>query len=496
MPDPQQKTGQASLSDIVQNNGPQGGQASFSDIVQQPTPPDPTPEKPGFFSRTAESLGVPRSMDELKSMLPDTQDLMMAGGNPGYALAGKMVRSYGSNLKNQFNKGVAETGEAAQNIKEGGPKIANAKKALAAGTDFALRGVLSPVGGNVVANMGQDAFEGNVPAMGGDIVGAVTNALLAKGASGPSAETSANRLAWATKGEQPHILNTMNDVKQAAQLRGKPLNTVGDYLQGIRDAKYDMNTQSGIAMQPIGERTYIPFDVSENIKTLREPWMDVHPDGAAVKQKILDAALPFESKEWTYRQLDNYRTKLQQDLASYYKKGGNERYNELKTDPQTAIDRRIVNAIQDLVYPQMDAAAGKPTGYFAAMKQRQSNLINLEQQVGDTLDKLSQKTAEIKGGPRFGTENASVYQSGFKEPGFSFHKVQNIIRKPNPLKSADTYVGKAFAGGSPTANAAIYSLPIRYLLQGSQSPFGADNSATEAGNLNQAKQQANAIVGQ
>jgi hypothetical protein len=36
MPDPQQKTGQASLSDIVQNNGPQGGQASFNDIIQRP----------------------------------------------------------------------------------------------------------------------------------------------------------------------------------------------------------------------------------------------------------------------------------------------------------------------------------------------------------------------------------------------------------------------------------------------------------------------------
>jgi hypothetical protein len=496
MPDPQQRTGQASLSDIVQNNGPQGGQASFSDIVQQPTPPDATPEKPGFFSRTAESLGVPRSMDELKSMLPDTQDLAMAGGNPGYALAGKMVRSYGSNLKNQFKKGVAETGEAAQNIKEGGPKIANAKKALAAGTDFALRGVLPPVGGNVVANMGQDSFEGNVPAMGGDIVGAVTNALLAKGAAGPSAESSANKLAWATKGDQTHILNTLNDVKQSAQLRGKPIQTVGDYLEAIKSAKNDMNTQSGLAMQPIRQMKTVPVDIAYRIKSRITPDMDMTAEGQQMKQQLLNAANDFETKEWTYEQLDALRTRLQQNLSAYYKKGGTARYSEMKTDPGTMVDREIVDGIRDITYPQMDAALGKPTGYFDSLKRRQSNLINLEEQVGNTLDKLSQKTAEIKGGPRFGTENASVYQSGFKEPGFSFHKVQNIIRKPNPLKSADTYVGKAFAGGSPTANAAIYSLPIRYLLQGSQSPFGADNSATEAGNLNQAKQQANAIVGQ
>jgi hypothetical protein len=497
MTDPQQKTGQASLSDIVQNNGPsQGGQASFDDIVQQPTQPDSTPEKPGLFSRTAESLGIPRSMDELKGMLPDRQDWMLSGGNPVNAVGSKMVRSYGTNLKNEAQKGLQEVSDARQNIKEGGPKIANVKKQLAAGTDFALRGVLNPVGGNVVANMGQDAFDENIPAMGGDIVGAVTNALLMKGAHGPSPETSANRLAWATKGEQPHILNTLSDVKNASQVRGKPIQTVGDYLDAIKAAKNDMNTQSGLAMQPIRQMTTVPIDIADRIKSRITPDMDMTPQGRAMKQQLLNAANDFETKPWTYEQLDGLRTRLQQELSAYYKKGGVGRYSDMKTDPGTMIDREIVDGVRDLVYPQMDAAVGKPTGYFDALKQKQSNLINLEQQVGDTLQALTQKTAEIRGGPRFGTENASVYQSGFKEPGFSFHKVQNIVKKPNPIGRADAYVGKAFAGGSPTASMAIYSLPIRYLLQGSQSPFGADNSATEAGNLKQAKDQANAIVGQ
>jgi hypothetical protein len=498
--DPQAKgKGQYSLADIAQGNQPSTGQFSVNDIIQAPVDQSqPAPEKPGFFSRTAESLGIPKSIGEAKAMLPDMEDLARGGGNPVGAVASKMVRSYGSNLKNQFQKGVAEAVESAQNVKEGGPKIPNIKKTLAAGTDFALRGVLPPVGGNVVANMGQDSFDQNYPAMGGDIVGAVTNALLAKGAAGPSAETSANRLAWATKGEQPHILNTLNDVKQSAQLRGKPINTVGDYLESIKSAKNDMNTQAGIAMQPIAGQKIIPVDIAMRIKSLIKPWMDRTPEGLAMKQKIMDAALPFESQEWTYRDLDSLRTdQINPALSSYYKKGpGMDRYTDLKGDPSVAIDQEIVHGIQDAVYPQMDAALGKPTGYIKAMKQRQSNLMQLESEVGDTLQKLSQKTAEIKGGPRFGTENASVYQSGFKEPGFSFHKVQNIIHKPNPLKSANTYVGKAFAGGSPTASAAVYSLPVRYLLTGNESPFGADNPATEAGNLNQAKQQANAIVGQ
>jgi hypothetical protein len=493
---PQEKTGQASLSDIVQNNGPQGGQASLNDIIQSPPQQaQPAPEKPGFFSRTAESLGIPRSMDELKAAIPSPQQSMMG---PVNVLVAKMAQSYGHNLKDQFQKGVAETQEATQNVKEGGPKIANIKKTLAAGTDFALKGVMSPFGGNIVSNVGQDTFDKNYPALAGDVVGAVTNALLAKAGSSPSAETSANRLAWATKGEQPHILNTLNDVKQSAQLRGKPINTVGDYLDSIKSAKNDMNTQAGIAMQPIAGQKIIPVDIAMRVKSLIKPWMDRTPEGLAMKQKIMDAALPFESQEWTYRDLDSLRTdQINPALNSYYKKGpGMDRYTDLKGDPSVAIDQEIVHGIQDAVYPQMDAALGKPTGYIKALKQRQSNLMQLESEVGDTLQKLTQKTAEIKGGPRFGTENASVYQSGFKEPGFSFHKVQNIIHKPNPLKSANTYVGKAFAEGSPTANAAIYTLPIRYLLQGSDSPYGADNPATEAGNLNQAKQQANAIVGQ
>jgi hypothetical protein len=484
---PQEKTGQASLSDIVQNNGPsQGGQASFNDIVQQPTQPDVAPEKSGFFSRAAESLGVPRSMDELRGMLPAPKDMQLGPMGAAQSFAKKIVTDYGSNLKNRFKQGIAETRDAQQNVKEGGPVIPNIKKTLAAGTDFALRGVLPPVGGNTVANMGQDTFDQNYPAMGGDIVGAVTNALLAKAGSGPSAETSANKLAWATKGEQPQILNTLNDVKQSAQLRGKPIQTVGDYLDAIKSAKNDMNTQSGLAMQPIAGQKIIPVDIAQRIKSLIRPWMDRTPEGLAMKQKIMDAALPFESQEWTYRDLDSLRTdQINPALNSYYKKGpGLDRYTDLKGDPSVAIDQEIVHGIQDAVYPQMDAAVGKPTGYFKALKQRQSNLMQLESEVGDTLQKLTQKTAEIKGGPRFGTENASVYQSGFKEPGFSFHKVQNIIKKPNPLKSANTYVGKAFANGSPTANAAIYTLPIRYLLQG------------QVQNPNDAKQQVGEIVGQ
>jgi hypothetical protein len=362
MPDPQKQTGQASLSDIVQNNGPSSsgssGSASFNDIVQNPAPADDQPEKPGLFSRFAETVGIPRSVAEVKAMMPSLPDLAAAGGNPIQAFGQKMGRDYATNLGRQAKSSFNEAKEAQQNISEGGPKVANIKKQLAAGTDFALRGVLPPVGGNAVANVGQDSFDKNYPAMAGDALGAVTLALLGKGAEGPSAETSANRLAWSTGGEQPHILNTLNDVKSSAKLRGKPIESVGDYLDAIKSAKEDMNTQSGIAMQPIAEQSYIPVDVAQRIKSLIQPWMDVAPEGAVIKQKIMDAALPFESKEWTYRQMDGYRTKLQQDLSSYYKKGGVDRYQELKTDPQTAIDRQIVDGIQDIVYPKMDAALG------------------------------------------------------------------------------------------------------------------------------------------
>jgi hypothetical protein len=479
MGDPQSKSGVASLSDIVQNNGPsQGGNvASFSDVVQGNTPSTPAPSQPGVFRRWAEAVGVPTSVDEAKAMLPNAEDFIKGGLNPVNAVAGKMVRAYGSNLKNQAQKGIAEAQEAQQNVKEGGPIVPNIKKTLAAGTDFALRGVAAPVGGNAVANMGQDVFDKNTSGAIGDVLGAVTNALLMKGAEGPSPKTSVNRLAFSTKGDIGQIASTLNDVKQAAVTRGKPLgssSTVGDYLQSIKDAKADMNTQAGIALKPIANVKYIPVDVAQHIKSLIQPWMDVAGEGPAIKQKIMDAALPFESKEWTYGQLDGYRTKLQQDLGSYYRKGANERYAELKTDPGTAIDRQIVDAIQDIVYPQMDAQLGKPTGYTAAMKQRQSNLIKLEQSVGDQLQTLQQKTSEIKGGPRLG-ENVSLYQSSHTgPPGMSIHKLQNVVKKPNPMAVADKYTGKAFSTGSPTAQTAVYSLPIRYLLQLPQNPTPGD----------------------
>ncbi len=422
----------------------------------------PEPKTPGFFKRLAQGVGVPSSMEEAKGMLPQSKlETFEALTDPAAMIADRAV----ANIGREGAKAGKEILEAGQNIKAGQPVGQNIGKAGAAGTEFLLKGLFGPVGGGAVYAFGEDVHSGNYTGAAGSTLAVLINGLLLKGARKPAEGVRTNKIAFAA--DVPESMNAAKDLKAVLPdldkaATGKAPQTVGELLQTVKQAKNQMNTESGLAMQTLRGKEFVPTGIADSIKSRITSDMTMRPEGRQMQSALMKAAKDFE-KPWSYEQLDAARMRAQQRLRAYYKKGTSGQYADTKTDTSVIVDKEIARGVQEIVYPAMDQAAGKPSGYFGNLKRRQGTLIQLEEAVDDQVKSLATRTAKIKGSPRFSSENVSAYGHPASTPGLSIHKLQNVIVRPNPAAAANRAVARSFSG-RPIPTAAIWSLPVRELL--------------------------------
>ncbi len=420
-------------------------------------PASMTPKGPsGFFGRLAESLGVPTSKKELQAMQPDAAEGIL--GPP--MTAGRMAVSYGKGLYQGAKKAGGEIIEAQRNVSEGGPLIPNLKKAAYATENFVVGDMAAPVGGRTVQNFGEDVARKNYSGAAGGAVGTVINALLLKGASKPTGEMAANKFAFAAD-----LKTGIEDAQQVLPDIQRHLPTanptVQDTVTAINKAKDGMNTEAGIAMQPIAGKEFVPTEISDRIKSHITPDMAKAIDGNAVAGMFKKFATQFE-KPWTFKELDALRMRWWAEIKGFEEMAPADKTAYAKAHPEVAAMAEAVDAIRDIVYPAMDRATGKPEGYFANLKGRQSTLIHLQKVLEKRVDTLTTMTKKIHGAPRLSQENVSIYGTQ-RHTGFSAHRLQNIIKKPNPLGEANAAMSRAFTG-RPIPKALLYSLPVRTLL--------------------------------
>lgn len=423
--------------------------------------PPPRPESaPGFFKRTAQGVGLPTSKQELEAMKPSTAEQVLGPG----ATVAKLAYRYGENVFNQGREALGEIQAAGKNIKEGGPLLANWGKGYAAGADFLFKGLLAPVGGGSLMAWGEDIAAKNWSGAAGDAVAALINAWTLKASRPLAAEGKVSKVAFAANLKRgiEDVKTVLPDIERAS--KGAPPKTVKGLLDTVNQAKRDMNTEAGLAMQPIRGFKFVPTQIADFIKNRITPDMIQTAEGRSQMKMFLAKAKDFE-KPWTYEQLDALRMRLGSELSGYWKMNAAEKTAYLKAHPSVAADVEIVNGIQEIVYPAMDRAAGKPTGYFASLKQRQSTLIDLQKNLQDQVDTLGTKSAAIKGSPRFGSENVSMYMAGTgaPHPGFSLHRIHRALFREDPLGTANKAVSRAYTG-LPTAKAYVSSYPVRQLF--------------------------------
>jgi hypothetical protein len=138
-----------------------------------PPPPGFTPEKaeqPGFWQRLGESIGLPTGAElEQHGHAVQEHPIQSAIEADPTVSAAKGLYDYGKRVLTGSGEASKEVGEAARNIKEGGPVLPNVGKAGYAEVNNAL-GAL-PFVGEPAQKVGQDVSTGNYKGAAGGATG-------------------------------------------------------------------------------------------------------------------------------------------------------------------------------------------------------------------------------------------------------------------------------------------------------------------------------------
>jgi hypothetical protein len=281
-------------------------------------------------------------------------------------------------------------------------------------------------------------------------------------AMGIGPEARANKLAYASGPETTDpVRASMPDLQKA--VAGNPPKTVGDYIQTIDKAKSALNDEYANSLGPYANQQTMPSTISQKIRGLITDNMKNTEAGRQQIRVIERAAMEFE-KPWTLGELDAERMEANARLSPYENKNMADQYSTLKKSRSVAIDKAIADGVRETVYPQMDKLAGKPPGYFANLKQRVGNLMQLESKVDKQVKGLRDRTARTKGAPMMkrgqvaeaGTSAAVGYKHGV------IRSVGRILRPENPEADANKAVTKAFKSNPDP----VHALPITALAGG------------------------------
>ena len=120
-------------------------------------------EKPGFFKRLGQSLGLPTTMEELEQSGTPLVD--------PYSTAGRMIYNYGKTAVKGLQEGAHEAEEAGANVAEGQPILPNVGKFGHAVAHGFLQSI--PIVGPPTETAGQDIEQGNYAGAAGGLTGVI-----------------------------------------------------------------------------------------------------------------------------------------------------------------------------------------------------------------------------------------------------------------------------------------------------------------------------------
>jgi hypothetical protein len=291
----------------------------------------------------------------------------------------------------------------------------------------------------------------------------LTGMLGGKKALKRSDEKTVGKLSYAGgAGTTVPIEATLGDIAAAVKEKGI-FSTIGDFMGVVKTAKDRLNTEYANTLGPKANQSVVPTTVSQRIRQLITPNMQKTASGQREIAAIKAAATEFE-KPWTWGELDTERMNANARLYTYESKSPVDQYMMARKTRSVEIDKAIADSIRESIYPMMDKAAGKPSGYFANLKGRIGNLMELESKLTGRIEKLHETTAMSKGAPPMERARirANVGESG--GPRFWMSNLLGAIHAPSPEAQANKAVRGAFKESSP--NPLIWGLPIKALLAG------------------------------
>jgi hypothetical protein len=453
-----------------------------SEHARQLTPAQPLGSlvpQGGFLQRAASAVGLPTSSDEAKGMEPSTAEVV---GGP-IVTAGKMAWNYGNNMVDLARQTHHNSKDAIENIQSGQPIGPNLGKIASGVTEFGLRGPLGPFGGSAIQQGGEDFEKGNNAGTAGDFAGSVINLLTLDRGIGQSDKSMANKLTFVAGKPSAEAVNatiqTLKDEAAAKTSLGKsgatsnhPPGSAGEFLGTVQSAKNKINEAYGNALGPYAAKPFMPLDPSgkplipARLEELKKGYMNFTDEGKKELGEIKQAQADF-SKPHPLGDLDAYRTRLNTEMATVNGLTPSARYGNLgKASVGFRVDKAILDAIADAVYPEADRLAGKPRGTFEKMKQQQMNLMQIERSL-ETRIRDAQRDAQFRAGtPLSERMNIRGVVGERGNPRAYISNAREAVAPRNELKHMDKQTKSAFPAPwkESVASSAILSLPLRQLL--------------------------------
>lgn len=431
------------------------------DIVPPPPPSATTksaaaPSQPGGVSRFLQGVGLPASWDELHQQWHDFANA--PSHDVGDATV-NMVKGIGQGIAHKVGEGASEVKEAVGNIREGDPVLPALGKA-GYGISHALLGIVP--GGEAVENFANDVHDRNYSGATGDALATVVQALMLRGKSKPSATKAVNKLGYAAGGEVPAIEASLPEIQKTVGDKG--VSTVGDLAKAVQETstRLDQKFNAGLANM---KGQFIPTEIADALEG-RAKMQPPSADGQAIATELRNMAADYR-KPWTDTQLNQERMLRNGMSKGFYNKAGSGQMAAMRSSAQTIADQTIADAAKDLLYGRMERAM--PGQGFQSLKQQQSHLIDVMDQLDAQVDRLTTQQAKFKGAPLLEKPGLTVSASphGFTPRVHLGSYVESLLGT-GPMDKASAAVADALPDTKAATlkrRAAVLALPLTKLAQ-------------------------------
>jgi hypothetical protein len=218
--------------------------------------------------------------------------------------------------------------------------------------------------------------------------------------------------------------------------------SIGEFQSLVRDTNGRLENEYRGALKPIAKTRLNTQPIADAIANEITPNMLNTRDGQLMAKALWQRAREFDSgKPWTVEELDLEREKL---AKSYRDAKPSDVAADLKLKARQIADRAANKAVNDLLYSMADQSAGKPAGYFKALKQKQSTLFDMADDVKAEKDSVTAGSAQGKG--KLLREVISPRSLGHPKTGAIREGAKVVANKLiDPLETANTKVRMAFA---------------------------------------------------
>ena len=287
------------------------------------------------------------------------------------------------------------------------------------------------------------------------------------------------------KGEVGELETVIGDLARTEKAAGNKTATIGQFHDLLNTTKRNVGNEVDLAMaQPVLRNgKMIPLGSAEaNVDPIRESIRNLarsHPSNfkwnlSRIKE-VLSRSHGYDKPE-TFKNLTDRRIVLNNNLRGLYSLPKGEQQAYLLAHPSLEIDKAEADAIRDVIYPEMDRAAGKPAGTTAKLQARRGALMSLSSAVEENVKKLQAKTQEMAGSSWYERGHISEYGTTGGRPGLAAHRISAMVHAPNYTAGANRKVASAFGhtgykgirsktakGLSTPAGMEVMTLPVRLL---------------------------------